>query len=192
MQSSNLHQANALVGRLKNSVESTVAASIKRHVANSTFNTNGNQRTINNSTNLPPQLQNLPPGYSDQEISPEHVANAARMTQEATPDWQVAMQSYFDKMDACLKDQESALKDINNGGGGGGNFNGYCKGGNNYDYCGAGGGYCKRKNVSKYCWTQGVCSHDSSSCNNKAPGHQNNATFQNKLGGSTRFCNPQE
>ena len=65
MQSSNLHEANALVETLKNFVESTVAASIKRHVANATFNTNGNtfntngnQGTINNATNLPPQLQN--------------------------------------------------------------------------------------------------------------------------------------
>ena len=52
MQSLNLHQANALVKTLKNLVESTVAASIKRHVANATFNTNGNQGTINNTTNL--------------------------------------------------------------------------------------------------------------------------------------------
>ena len=108
MQSSNLHQANALVGRLKNSVESTVAASIKRHVANSTFNTNGNQRTINNSTNLPPQLQNLPPGYLVHEVPPKHHANAARMAKGTPPDWQLAMKSFFDKMDVRLKNQENA------------------------------------------------------------------------------------
>ena len=178
---------------VKETVESAVEESIKRHVANATFTTTNHQGTVNNNTTtLPPQLQNLPPGYSVHEIPPEHVANAARMTKATVPDWQLAMQSFFDKMDARLKNQENALKDITNSGGLGGNNNGYRGGGNNNGYRGAGGGYRKRKNVSKYCWTHGACSHDSRSCNNKAQGHQNNATFQNKLGGSTRFCNPQE
>ena len=91
------------------------------------------------------------------------------------------MQSFFDKMDICLKEQENALRDITNSGGGGS--------GNNNGYCGGGGRYCKRKNVSKYYWTHGACFHDSRSCNNKSAGHKPTATFQNKLGGSTSFCN---
>ena len=46
----------------------------------------------------------------------------------------------------------------------------------------------RRRNVSKYCWTNGACSHTSSECNNKAPGHKNEAIFENKLGGSTNYC----
>ena len=34
--------------------------------------------------------------------------------------------------------------------------------------------------------------HDSASCNNKKQGHVDTATFANKRGGSTRFCNSRE
>lgn len=36
-----------------------------------------------------------------------------------------------------------------------------------------------------YCWTHGACRHTSSMCNTKAPGHRDEATFTNKLGGYT-------
>ena len=42
--------------------------------------------------------------------------------------------------------------------------------------------------ANKYCWTHGKCAHISSSCNTKAPGHKNNATFENKQRGSTYGC----
>jgi hypothetical protein len=45
-----------------------------------------------------------------------------------------------------------------------------------------------RNNTSKYCWSHGGCAHSSSECNAKKEGHQNNATFDNKMGGSTSFC----
>ena len=45
-----------------------------------------------------------------------------------------------------------------------------------------------RNHVDHYCWTHGVCGHDSKDCRNKKPGHQDSATFDNKLGGSTFFC----
>lgn len=44
----------------------------------------------------------------------------------------------------------------------------------------------------KYCWTHGGCGHSSSACKNKAQGHIDSATFQNKQGGSERGCNPQQ
>ena len=47
-----------------------------------------------------------------------------------------------------------------------------------------------RRNTSKYCWTHGACSHESSDCNAKAQWHQDSATFSNKMGGSTYYCQP--
>ena len=45
----------------------------------------------------------------------------------------------------------------------------------------------KRK-VDHYCWTHGACGHPSNKCRNKKPGHQDNATLDNKMGGSTYYC----
>ena len=81
----------------------------------------------------------------------------------------------MEKMDDRMKQQEQALRDItnhsrtNNGGSGGSS-------------------YCKRRNTSNYCWSHGACAHSSADCNNKKRGHQDEATFKNKMGGSTRFC----
>lgn len=44
-----------------------------------------------------------------------------------------------------------------------------------------------RNDISKYCWSHGACAHNGSDCRNKKPGHKDNATFANKLGGSTDF-----
>ena len=152
MQSSNLHHAN-LVEQVKDSVERTVEASIQRHVTNATL------ATKNTNAHLPPALQNLPPGYTLQEIPPDFAPHAANATMQA-PAWQGAMQAFFEKMDARLKVQEDVLKDISNRNQGGSNPSG------------GKGGYRKRKNTSKYCWTHGACAHDSKSCSNKKLGHQ--------------------
>ena len=53
---------------------------------------------------------------------------------------------------------------------------------------GGGRGTFQRQNVSEYCWTHGACGHPSSACRFPAPGHMGNATFENKLGGSTYYC----
>ena len=45
-----------------------------------------------------------------------------------------------------------------------------------------------RHNVSHYCWSHGACAHSSKDCNFKEPGHNADATFTNKLGGSTYHC----
>ena len=37
-----------------------------------------------------------------------------------------------------------------------------------------------------YCWTHGACFHPGHKCRNKAQGHQDNATFQNRMGGSVK------
>ena len=40
----------------------------------------------------------------------------------------------------------------------------------------------------RYCWTCGCCTHWSKNCTIKAPGHQDQATFKNRMGGSNRNC----
>jgi hypothetical protein len=51
-----------------------------------------------------------------------------------------------------------------------------------------GGAFVRRYNM--YCWTHGGCAHLGPSCRNKADGHQDAATFENKMGGSTANCPP--
>ena len=41
---------------------------------------------------------------------------------------------------------------------------------------------------NKYCWTHGCCNHRGADCNNKAPGHKDEATIENKIGGSCYAC----
>ena len=53
---------------------------------------------------------------------------------------------------------------------------------------GKGSGKPRRKNTSKYCWTHGACAHDSHAYTNCADGHQVDATFADKKGGSTLYC----
>jgi hypothetical protein len=40
----------------------------------------------------------------------------------------------------------------------------------------------------KYCWTHGLCAHDSPSCTAQKIGHQTTATMQNMQNGSTQQC----
>ena len=90
------------------------------------------------------------------------------------------MKAFMERMDSRFQAQENALRDISNKnlqGDAGGKKQGYRR---------------RKKNTSKYCWTHEACAHDSMSCNNKAAGHKDNATFCNKYGDSTKFCNPQE
>lgn len=46
----------------------------------------------------------------------------------------------------------------------------------------------QQTDTSKYCWTHGACNHNSKNCHHKNAGHQNEATFENKMGGSTYYC----
>ena len=47
-----------------------------------------------------------------------------------------------------------------------------------------------RRKPRKYCWTHGWCAHSGMDCNSKAEGHQDEATLENKMGGSTKNCVP--
>jgi hypothetical protein len=84
---------------------------------------------------------------------------------------------------AQLQQQMLELKNSNNRSGG----TSQTRGINNYGQRSNGGRYT-RTNTSKYCWSHGACAHASSECNDKKEGHKNNATFADKMGGSTAFC----
>ena len=45
-----------------------------------------------------------------------------------------------------------------------------------------------RRQTDTYCWTHGGCSHPSPDCQAKVNGHQDAATFENKMGGSKAYC----
>jgi hypothetical protein len=70
-------------------------------------------------------------------------------------------------------------------GGGRGGFGNSGRGGR-----GRGRNSYRQRNTSIYCWTRGGCGHTSSQCTNKLPGHQDTATFTNKMGGNTNNCPP--
>jgi hypothetical protein len=55
---------------------------------------------------------------------------------------------------------------------------------------GRGNGNNRQRNSSIYCWSHGGCGHSSADCLDKHNGHQNNATFDNMMGGNTRRCPP--
>jgi hypothetical protein len=50
------------------------------------------------------------------------------------------------------------------------------------------GGRSRQRNTSIYCWTHGACGHTSAACLAKLPGHQDAATFANKMAGNTLRC----
>jgi type II secretory pathway component PulJ len=70
-----------------------------------------------------------------------------------------------------------------------GNYQGYQ--GRGGEGRGRGGrGQYRTRNTSIYCWTHGGSGHTSANCKAKVTGHQDCATFQDKMGGSTRNCPP--
>ena len=50
------------------------------------------------------------------------------------------------------------------------------------------GTYMTRDNTSEYCYTHGACAHPGKFCKRKRPAHKDEATFTDKMGGSTAFC----
>ena len=49
----------------------------------------------------------------------------------------------------------------------------------------------RNPNQCKYCWTHGWCNHFGRDCRSKAEGHRDEATKENRMGGSTRNINPE-
>ena len=46
----------------------------------------------------------------------------------------------------------------------------------------------RRRVIDAYCWSHGACTHSSMECELPQEGHKKTATFANKQGGSTAFC----
>ena len=46
----------------------------------------------------------------------------------------------------------------------------------------------KEKKDRRYCWTHGSCAHTGAECNHPADGHKKEATFANRMNGSTKGC----
>lgn len=68
-------------------------------------------------------------------------------------------------------------------------FQGYSGRGSRTATNGRGRGNRQRiRNTSIYCWTHGGCGHSSAACNHKLPGHQDNATFTNRMNGNSNNC----
>ena len=100
--------------------------------------------------------------------------------------------------DAIQMEMLQLLRDIatrnNNNGGRGGRFGRGNRGGRT----GRGNGGVNRRTpdnasfnrrvVTFYCHTHGACNHASADCSSKAPGHQDVATMENRMGGSNAFC----
>jgi hypothetical protein len=58
------------------------------------------------------------------------------------------------------------------------------RGARGYGNRGRGNQY-RQRNTAIYCWTHGACGHLGATCNTKLPGHQDAATFLDKMGGNT-------
>ena len=46
--------------------------------------------------------------------------------------------------------------------------------------------YGNQQQPKSYCWTHGMCGHNSAACQTLVPGHQRNATLDNRMGGNNR------
>jgi len=51
-----------------------------------------------------------------------------------------------------------------------------------------GNGPPRVRTFNKYCWTHGGCAHTGTDCLYQVPGHKTEATFEDKMGGSTLNC----
>lgn len=185
MQNSNLFTANVILEKVINQVDGSVDPAIQRHVANVTFN-----QEAATKTSLPLVLQNLSPGYSFQKVSASTYpynentppACANRVTSMPPDYMKKSMKTFMDNMNKLFKAQERVLCNLTNDKNGGGR-NGDGGGGGRVRT-----GYCHQVKTTKYCWTHGACAHTSRACRAKAEGHQDTATFTNKMSGSTQFC----
>ena len=134
----------------------SVAKALTRHGAHAMLT-----ETPSASSNIPPALQNLPPGYSIQEVpvtsGPPSVAfsSFSSGTLNNSNNMEMMMKLFIEKMDERMTQQEEALK----------NFNKPNNKRPNNDTS-----YRSRRNTSKYCYTHGACAHSSCECKNKKMG----------------------
>ena len=103
-------------------------------------------------------------------MSPIPTSNAAVQSQEAN-------QALLQALQEMKLEFSQALDHINN-----------TRNHNNNNGRNGGGRFRYRRNTNCYCWTHGACTHHGRDCRNQAEGHKSDATFNNRLDGSDRYC----
>lgn len=98
----------------------------------------------------------------------DHAANATMSNQDALLTAIQALQTKVEALNTKVNDNNQTPPDRNSNS-------------NNRRHRG-------RSNTSKYCWTHGACAHNGKDCTTKRDGHKVEATFTNKMGGSTAYC----
>ena len=115
-----------------------------------------------------PTLQHIPPTepppVCPQALPPQNMAfTATSMHPKFLQQFQAMQQMQFDHMQKMMEQMTNMTNNTNNNNG------------------------KKKRTTNKYCWTHGACAHSSKDCRSKADGHQDEATFQNRMGGSTQW-----
>ena len=166
MRGSAFHQANATVTAL-----STEMAHIRNDLVNSINALSAH--VLNDDSNETPD--EAPPAVDD------HQANAALSNQ-------TALLSAIQELQTQVRELRNI--DTRNGGRGRGRDGNPGRGRNGNPGRGRDGGPNNRRryNTSKYCWTHGACAHTGTDCTSPTEGHKSEATFENKMGGSTAYC----
>ena len=108
----------------------------------------------------------------------EEKVNAA-----ASTDTNLTMQMEMLKLIKSLQQEVSGLKNSNRNNHN--NRNNYRGNRNNNQHS---DNYRGRPVTNRYCWSHGGCNHNSSNCRTPRDGHKNDATFANKMNGSTSYC----
>ena len=118
-----------------------------------------------------------PPTTSNQAATFEASMNAATVQNQAIMQALGTLTSQMNNMETRINSMNAA----GNGGGNGGN-NAPPNDNNNR------GPYRGRRIITHYCWSHGACGHPGRTCRNPKPGHKNEATFANRMGGSNYYC----
>jgi hypothetical protein len=131
-------------------------------------------------------------------ISEDESINAAEQVAEQQMNQQFANmasaaqqnQTMIDKIESLtstISKLKTQSKRNGRNGGGGGDGRGRNNGDRNGNQNGGRGNNNDRAPPA-YCWTHGNCAHKGSTCNTKAEGHIDTATYANMQGGSTNRC----
>ena len=119
------------------------------------------------------------------EAPEEHKANAATVTIDPN----ITMQMEMLKLMKSLQQDVNGMKSRNNNNNYHDNYNNRRQPfRNQQNFRNQERPFRPRRNKDNYCWSHGGCAHKGKDCKYKKQGHQDNATFENKMGGSTYYC----
>jgi hypothetical protein len=155
------------------------------------------QRLLDNQSILQNAYQAHPPA----ELPPpppaptDHLTDVANSLQRRETDLQSREASMMAQMQDMMMTMMRNGNNSNNNTTNNGSQHNNNRGDRSQQGCGGGGGRgCSnnrsgtRTHTRGYCWTHGACAHASNACNTPVNGHQNLATFDNMLNGSTNGC----